>query len=150
MIRAIDLSDTQEVLELLALQQTAYRIEAELIGFDEIPPLLDSPLSLRESGESFFGYFEEGRLVGAATCKQGVKELMICRMMVHPDFFRRGIASELLKHLEQLALPGMKILVSTGTNNTPAVQLYDKHGYEPIRKQLVAPGITLTQFQKIH
>lgn len=149
MIRAIDLTDTQEVLEFLTLQQAAYRVEAELIGFEEIPPLFDSPLSLKESGESFFGYYEDGKLEGAAACKQNPKELTVSRMMVHPACFRLGIASKLLKHLEQFALPGMKIIVFTGTKNTPAVQLYDKHGYQPFRTQLVAPGITLTQFQKV-
>ncbi|ALS23825.1 GNAT family N-acetyltransferase [Paenibacillus naphthalenovorans] len=149
MIRAIDLNDTQEVLEFLTLQQTAYRVEAELIGFEEIPPLFDSPLSLKESGESFFGYYEEGKLRGAAACKQSARELTISRIMVYPDCFRRGIASKLLKHLEQFALPGMRIIVYTGTNNIPAVQLYDKHGYQPLQMQLVAPGITLTKFQKV-
>ncbi|MBP1157116.1 MULTISPECIES: GNAT family N-acetyltransferase [unclassified Paenibacillus] len=149
MIRAIDLADMQEVLAFLLLQQTAYRVEAERIGFDEIPPLFDSPQSLRDSGESFFGYYEGSKLHGAAACKQSPKEVVICRMMVHPDCFRRGIASKLLKHLEQFALPGMKMIVYTGTNNTPAVGLYDKHGYEPFHMQLLAPGITLTQFQKM-
>ncbi|CAG7646065.1 GNAT family N-acetyltransferase [Paenibacillus allorhizosphaerae] len=156
MIRKIDLTDLHETLELLSLQQLAYRIEAELIGFNEIPPLFDSPQTLRESEESFFGYYDEidepdgkGRLVGAVSCKQSAKELTICRMMTHPDYFRRGIATGLLKHAEQFAVPGMCIKVSTGTNNTPAIELYGKHGYEPVRVRLVAPGITLTQFQKI-
>ncbi|MCZ8517779.1 GNAT family N-acetyltransferase [Paenibacillus filicis] len=150
MIEPIDLNDMQRVLEMLSLQQKAYRIEAELIGFEEIPPLFDSPQTLRDAGETFFGaYSEEGRLIGAASCKQGAKELTICRMMVDPDYFRQGIGGRLLKHVEQLALPGMRLKVSTGTNNTPAYALYIKHGYEPVQRQLVAPGITLTEFQKI-
>ncbi|WP_010502172.1 GNAT family N-acetyltransferase [Paenibacillus elgii] len=149
MIRPIDLSDQNAVLELLSLQQVAYRIEAELVGFEEIPPLLDSPLSLRESGEAFFGCYLDERLVGAAACKQSPKEMTVCRMMVHPDWFRHGIASRLLEHIEQHVQPGTLIKVATGTNNTPAVRLYEKHGYEPVQVQLLAPGITLTQFQKI-
>ncbi|NEN84187.1 GNAT family N-acetyltransferase [Paenibacillus elgii] len=149
MIRPIDLSDQNAVLELLSLQQVAYRIEAELVGFEEIPPLLDSPLTLRESGEAFFGCYMDERLVGAAACKQSPKEMTVCRMMVHPDWFRHGIASRLLEHIEQHVPPGTLIKVATGTNNTPAVRLYEKHGYEPVQVQLLALGITLTQFQKI-
>lgn len=156
MIRKIDLNNLHETLELLSLQQLAYRIEAELIGFKDIPPLFDSPQTLRESEESFFGYYDDleepaskGPLIGAISCKQSAKELSVCRMMAHPDYFRRGIATKLLKHVEQFAAPGMCIKVSTGTNNTPAVELYAKHGYEPVRMQLIAPGVTLTQFQKI-
>lgn len=150
MIRSIDLDELELTLSLLSLQQIAYRIEAELIGFTDIPPLLDSPQTLKDSGESFFGYFNAvGKLIGASSCKQGVRELTICRMMVAPECFRKGIASALLEHMEQCAVPGMKIKVSAGTNNTPAFELYTKHGYVPVQQHLVAPGITLTQFQKI-
>lgn len=148
MIERIDLNDMQQVLQLLELQQIAYRIEAKRIGFDEIPPLFDSPQSLRDSQESFFGYFEQGRLAGAIGCRQSAKELAICRLMVHPDFFRRGIAGALLQHIESLAVPGGIMTVSTGTNNTPAVQLYEKYGFEAVQMQLLAPGITMTKFMK--
>ncbi|WP_426451483.1 GNAT family N-acetyltransferase [Paenibacillus sp. S-38] len=148
MLRNIDLNKMSEVLPLLELQQTAYRLEAELMGMQEAPPLLDSPSTLKDSGESFFGYYEGDRLVGAGACKQCRKEFFICRMMVHPDFFRRGIASRLLQHMESFAPPGMPIRVATGTKNEPAVKLYEKHGYVPDKVHVVAPGVTLTQFQK--
>lgn len=148
MIRAIDVTDTQEVLELLMLQQLSYRVEAERIGFDEIPPLFDSPQTIQGSGERFFGYYEDRRLAGAVSVKQSPKELTICRMMVHPSFFRRGIATKLLQFAEQIAVPGMPVKVSTGTNNEPAVQLYTKHGFEPCQKIEIAPNVTLTVFYK--
>jgi len=149
MIRPIDLENLHELLPLLELQQLAYRIEAELIGFEEIPPLLDSPQTLRESGESFFGHYTGVKLTGAVSCRQSPKELTICRMMVHPDYFRMGIAGKLLEHVESMAAPGRAIVVTTGTSNTPAVSLYEKHGYEPSRMHLIAPGITMTQFIKL-
>jgi ribosomal protein S18 acetylase RimI-like enzyme len=148
MIREIDLTNNSEALELLMLQQLSYRIEAQLIGFKEIPPLFDSPLSLRESGEVFFGFYEEERLAGAMSIKQSPKELTICRMMVHPQYFRRGIASCLLEFAEGLAIPGVPLKVSTGTNNKPAVRLYRKYGYEPAQVLDISPGITLTVFYK--
>jgi ribosomal protein S18 acetylase RimI-like enzyme len=67
---------------------------------------------------------------------------------VHPDCFRRGIASRLLEFVEELALPGILIKVSTGTNNAPAMQLYRKHGYEPTQSMNISPGLTLTVLQK--
>ncbi|SDE40074.1 Acetyltransferase (GNAT) family protein [Paenibacillus sp. UNCCL117] len=149
MIRPIDLENLHELLPLLELQQLAYRIEAELIGFEEIPPLLDSPQTLRESGETFFGHYTGARLTGAVSCRQSARELTICRMMVHPDCFRMGIAGKLLQYVESLAPPGGAIIVSTGTGNIPAVALYEKHGFEPSRMHLLAPGITMTQFIKL-
>jgi ribosomal protein S18 acetylase RimI-like enzyme len=149
MIRKIDLTDNQQSLELLMLQQLSYRIEAQLIGFKEIPPLWDSPKTLRECGEVFYGYYETNRLSGAVSIKQTVKELTICRLMVHPTCFRRGIASRLLEFAEELAVPGLWVKVSTGTNNDPAVKLYTKYGYEPTQIMEISPGITLTVFHKL-
>ncbi|MCS7461383.1 GNAT family N-acetyltransferase [Paenibacillus doosanensis] len=148
MIRSIDLSNDQLVLELLMLQQLSYRVEAERIGFDEIPPLWDSPKTIRESGEQFFGYFIEEQLAGAVSVKQSAKELIICRMMVHPSFFRRGIAGELLRFAEGCAVPGLPIKVSTGTKNDPAIRLYRKYGYESCQIIEIAPDVTLTVFYK--
>ncbi|TDF94180.1 GNAT family N-acetyltransferase [Paenibacillus piri] len=148
MIREIDLNDNAQVLDLLMLQQLSYRVEAQLIGFKEIPPLWDSPKSLKESGELFFGYYEGHRMAGSVSVKQTPKELTICRMMVHPDFFRRGIASRLLEYAESLAVPGMLLKVSTGTKNEPAVNLYGKYGYKPGQTMEIAKGITLTVFTK--
>ncbi|MCR8635863.1 GNAT family N-acetyltransferase [Paenibacillus radicis (ex Xue et al. 2023)] len=149
MIRQIDLNDNSQVLDLLMLQQLSYRIEAKLIGFKEIPPLWDSPKTLRESGELFFGYYEDNRLAGSVSVKQSPKELTICRMMVHSSYFRRGIASSLLEYAESLAIPGMMIKVSTGTKNEPAVNLYRKYGYEPDQTMDIAKGVTLTIFTKV-
>ncbi|WP_282939835.1 GNAT family N-acetyltransferase [Paenibacillus sp. RC67] len=149
MIQPIDIEDNQQVLELLMLQQLSYRVEAERIGFDEIPPLFDSPKTIRESGEQFFGYYDEQQqLAGAVAVKQSSKELIICRLMVHPSFFRRGIATQLLHYTEQFAMPGMMIKVSTGTKNDPAVLLYTKHGYEAGQVLEIAPNVTLTVFYK--
>jgi len=148
MIRAIDITDMNQVLELLMLQQLSYRVEADRIGFEEIPPLWDTPKSIQESGERFFGFYEEDRLAGAVAVKQSAKEFVICRMMVHPEYFRRGIANRLLLFAEQLAMPGTPIKVSTGTKNDPAVMLYTKHGYEPSQLIEIAPDVTLTVFYK--
>jgi ribosomal protein S18 acetylase RimI-like enzyme len=149
LIREIDLTDSRQALELLMLQQLSYRIEAQLIGFKEIPPLFDSPKSLLDSGELFFGCYDHEYLTGAISVKQALKELIICRMMVHPQYFRRGIASSLLEFIEGLAIPGSPVKVSTGTNNEPAFRLYRKHGYEPAQVLDISPGITLTVFYKV-
>jgi hypothetical protein len=57
-IRKLDLSDRQEILEILELQRAA------LIGSSEIPSLEDTVETLGRCGETFYGYFTEGRLWG--------------------------------------------------------------------------------------
>ncbi|HEU4965088.1 MAG TPA: GNAT family N-acetyltransferase, partial [Bacilli bacterium] len=63
-IRPLDLTDKKEAMQLLAVQIPAYRVEADLIGFDGIPPLHDTLETLQACGESFYGAFLDGELVG--------------------------------------------------------------------------------------
>lgn len=49
----LDLQDEDTLRSLWSLQHKAYRLEAELIGFDSIPPLLETRDTLRSCGEDF-------------------------------------------------------------------------------------------------
>ena len=48
-IQQLQLQTNEEILALLSLQIASYRVEAELIGFDDIPPLKDGIQSIREA-----------------------------------------------------------------------------------------------------
>ncbi|WP_458463610.1 GNAT family N-acetyltransferase [Paenibacillus sp.] len=149
-IQSLSLSDLETLEQLWRLQHIAYRLEAEIIGFQEIPPLMDTMDTLRNCGESFYGCIhDDGELIGAvAVTEEEENTLTITRMMVHPDHFRKGIAASLMTYvLEQHAnLP--RYIVSTGTLNQPAVNLYTKFGFNPVEVTQIAPGVELTTFHK--
>ena len=148
MIKDLDLSDESRVLEILDLQRASYAVEAELIGSSDIPPLKDTADTLRLCGETFSGFFAGGRLVGAISYKRGDGVLDIHRLVVHPDHFRKGIARALVEHVAEFAGSADRIIVSTGTKNTPAKRLYRSLGFEEIREAEVAPGLRVTFFEK--
>ncbi|MDF2936607.1 MAG: acetyltransferase [Paenibacillaceae bacterium] len=156
MVRLIDLDNTREMLELLALQTAAYKKEAELVGLADIPPLLQSPQSVRDSGEIYYGCFMEEGLAGAVSLKQeqpsllaaplGPVRLHICRLMVQPGLFRRGIASTLLRHVLQLAnAEGLDTAVLAVSTNAPAMALYGRFGFQTIRQHPAIGGLTLNE-----
>ncbi|MDD9272269.1 GNAT family N-acetyltransferase [Paenibacillus sp. GCM10023248] len=156
-IQPLSLQTNEDILHLLALQLASYRVEAELIGFDDIPPLKDGIQSIREADETFYGYYvqeeneaEEGKLVGAISFSREGCVVTICRMMVHPNFFRRGIARALLEHIlqEQEHAGAQLFIVSTGTANAPAIQLYENFGFAAKRVFTVPPGVSLTTFER--
>jgi hypothetical protein len=64
------------VQSLLNIEQLAYRIEADLIGFNDIPTLNDTIYSLQECNETFYGYFANTMLCGAISPRnrQGVSK----------------------------------------------------------------------------
>ena len=86
---------TEPVLHaLLALQQAAYRVEAQLLGVEDLPPLRDTAADLLASGETFLAdTATDGSLAGVLGYKAQQGEVEICRLMVAPSSFRRGIAT---------------------------------------------------------
>lgn len=149
-ITRLDLQDQSIVSELWSLQHKAYRLEAELIGFQEIPPLLETREMLSRAQEDFYGCFDDDEeLAGAiAVVEESPGTLTVTRMMVSPEHFRQGIAGSLLEFIFT-ANPGIEqFIVSTGKLNTPAVSLYTKYGFIPAGSEEVAPGVELIEFHR--
>jgi GNAT superfamily N-acetyltransferase len=132
------------------LQQVAYRLEAEKIGFRDIPPLLDTYETLRDCGENFYGEMDDdGELLGAvAVLSEGEGTLTLTRMMVSPEHFRKGIAGRLIQYVLGKYSDIPLFIVSTGTRNDPAFSLYLKYGFIPFDKYEVAPNVELTTFHR--
>ncbi|NGZ77896.1 GNAT family N-acetyltransferase [Saccharibacillus alkalitolerans] len=150
MIDRVDMEDDLLVHRLLQLQTTAYRLEAKLIGFDEIPPLADTFETLKRSSDTFYGYTaKSGELAGAVAVEEEMPgELTLTRMMVHPDFFRQGIASRLIEYVFAHYPDFSVYIVSTGSRNRPAMRLYEKFGFVPFKRENIAPGIELATMRR--
>lgn len=147
-IQQLNIEDSEIAEKVWTIQIPAYEAEAELIKFWDLPPLRETAASLQQCGETFYGGFINGQLAGAVSFKTTVAKLHIHRLMVHPHFFRQGVARSLLHHVEQLAAGKKDILVSTGTDNSPAVQLYKHCGFKEIEKIITTEGLSLTFFTK--
>ncbi|MBW4083790.1 N-acetyltransferase [Paenibacillus sp. S150] len=149
-IYRLDLQDGDILSELWSLQHKAYRLEAEIIGFHEIPPLLETRDMLSRSAETFYGSFDDsGELTGAvAVQEEAPGKLTVTRMMVNPDFFRQGVAGKLLEYIFEQYPDMEQYIVSTGKLNVPAVALYTKHGFVPAGFEEVAPGVELIEFHR--
>lgn len=148
MIQEIDMTIDKLVKEVLNLQMSSYKVEADIIGFDDIPPLTDSVELLQQSGETFFGYYLKGKLCGVISFKTDETVIDIHRLMVHPDHFRIGIANRLLDFIERNNRNYEKIVISTATKNVPAVELYLKKGFSNIGEKRLSPCLSLTFFEK--
>lgn len=150
-IQSLSLHDEDMLAQLWRLQHMAYRLEAKIIGFQDIPPLLDTMETLQHCGETFYGNVDEqdGELLGAVAVMEEERDtLTITRMMVHPNHFRKGIAASLMEHVFKEHPNLSRYIVSTGTLNTAAVNLYTKFGFEPVEAAQIAPGVELTTFHK--
>ncbi|OCA80884.1 GNAT family N-acetyltransferase [Pseudobacillus wudalianchiensis] len=147
-IQELDIKALETAQKVWSIQIPAYKAEAELIQYWNLPPLKETAASLQQCGETFYGGFIQDELAGVISFKMTKEELDIHRLMVHPQFFRKGIARALVRHIEQLAGGDKKIIVSTGTNNRPAVQFYKQCGFKEVKKIITAEGLSLTFFAK--
>lgn len=144
MIRKLQMSDKATAEAIWRLQHAAYREEMRRIGIAYTPPLLDTVEKLRCAKEHYLGYEKDGEWAGALAYTIKGDKLSIDRLMVHPDFFRQGIASALLDEvISQTKHKFAEVYVSE--KNEPAVQLYRKWSFEPRKRIIVSPEIVLIQ-----
>ncbi|MGP4069640.1 GNAT family N-acetyltransferase [Halobacillus sp. B29] len=132
---------------ILRLQFLSYQVEAAIVGFPDLPPCEDNVTSIMESGETFIGAYIGTDLVGAISYKIEDNYIDIYRLMVHPEHFRKGIGQSLLRNVIG-TYPSKPSYVYTGSENTPAINLYTSHGFHPTHEKEVTPGMFLTRLER--
>ncbi|TMW71441.1 GNAT family N-acetyltransferase [Alteribacter natronophilus] len=147
MIRLLDMNSLSDAEAVIAVQKPAYQAEADLIGYDGIPGLSDSASVLKECGETFFGHVENEVVCGVISFKMVHRTMDIHRLVVHPDFFRRRIATRLLAHVSQLK-DVKRLEVSTAAENHPAVAFYGKSGFRLSKQLRTNDGLPLVKLEK--
>ncbi|RQW23055.1 GNAT family N-acetyltransferase [Bacillus sp. C1-1] len=149
MIRELQVKNNEQSKALYRLQKVAYQIEANMLDFHEIPPLMESFAQFLKTTEVFYLYIEEDSILGAVSIDDNSdKVIEVTRMMVDPRFFRRGIARRLLQHIETLPNEPCVLKVATGAKNAPAIQLYQSQGYQLMERKVVKGGVELVYFEK--
>ncbi|MFJ9549588.1 GNAT family N-acetyltransferase [Streptomyces erythrochromogenes] len=153
-IRPLDLADEATAAAVHRIGRAAYAVEAELIGFDAIPALRESLAEMRAQDLRWIGAVsDDGQLAGFLAWEEEPNGgtgtgIGIDRLCVAPAFFRRGIASLLLRHALAELFPGRPVEVTTGAANTPAVRLYEAHGFTRGADFSPAPGLVMASFSR--
>jgi ribosomal protein S18 acetylase RimI-like enzyme len=147
LVNLIDHKELSAAEEIVRLQKASYIIEAELINFMQIPPILEDPEDIINSTEIYYGYYLENNLAGIISYTIENDVLDICKVAVHPNYFKKGIATQLIKFIQQR--PNIRsIIVSTGLKNTPAVNLYISQGFIKTAEHEVVEGLFIACFEK--
>lgn len=148
MIHKLDIGSKKDRNEIIELQKASYLIEASWINCYDIPGLLDDDSKLLESKETFYGYRIDGMLEGIISYRILDNTLDIHRVAVDPKYFNRGIASDMIKHVENKVGKIERIIVSTGKENYPACRLYKKLGFDIVGETDIAEGLKIVNFEK--
>lgn len=135
--------------QIYAVQQAAYTVERDLIGYADFPPLRVTVADIQAETEQFLGYWDQRQVVGVLSFARTPGLLAIGCLVVHPQAFRRGIARALLQEVERYSAPGGRLTVSTAAKNLPAVQLYQNQGYQLSERTTLPDGLALVRFYKV-
>ena len=140
MINKLDNTNDRIAKAIFTTFQRAYTIEAQLIDVLDFPPLSRTVNDIKTSETLFYGYHENECL--AAVIEFDIKNdcLDICSLTVDPDYFRKGIAHKLLESVLAIT-PVSRAIVETAVANTPAINLYKKHGFVEFKRWTPSHGI---------
>ncbi len=146
----INRANQKDMAEILSLQKTAYRSEAELYGDAGVPALGQTMEELKADFERmlFLKAVVNGKIIGAIRGLREGETARISRVFVHPYFQRRGIATRLITQLEQ-EMGDVKLFEAvTGHQSLRNLHLYEKLGYRQIRTEPFTPAVQWVYLQK--
>lgn len=149
MVQFLDHKNPAVAERIYKIFQASYAIEAQLLGVSSnFPPLQLTVSDLISSTTSFHGVFVEDELAAVVEIYKESDFSKIDSLVVHPDFFRRGLASKLVQFVFDVSNHEV-ILVETGADNLPAIRLYEKFAFQLERKYMTTVGIEKVAFRLV-
>jgi len=140
----------EDAKEILDLQKLAYQSEAEIYNDYTIPPLTQTLEEMRNDFEKqvFLKASMDGRIIGSvrALLKEGT--CFIGRLIVHPDFQKRGIGTQLMQGIERYFGRVCRFELFTGHKSDRNIYLYQKLGYQVFKTETVTEDLKLLYMER--
>jgi len=142
-----ELTDAETIL---ALQKLAFQSEARRYNDWTLAPLRQTVESLREQFAEWVVLKAtlDGRIVGSVRARRNGDTCAIGWLVVHPEFQRQGIGSQLLRDIETKFRDVSRYELFTGSKSEGNIRLYQRHGYSIIRTQIVSATLSLVFLEK--
>ena len=142
-------AEYKDLEKILELQYLAYQSEAELFGNRDIPPLKQT---LREVADEYrkgiiLKMVIDDKIIGSVRASERDKRVCIGKLMIHPDYRRRGYGSALLSEIEKY-YPGKSYELFTSTRSEDNIRLYQKMGYRIFDRKAVDDELTFVYMEK--
>ena len=145
MIKILDHENPTIAEQIFAVFQVSYAVEAKLLNAENFPPLSRTIAQFLASDTSFFGFYQDEKVVAVIEIEPFPSTFHICSLVVDPHYFRQGIAKKLINFTLKL-LEGNTITVETGLANKPAIVLYESFGFKEVKQFDTSYGIRKIRF----
>jgi ribosomal protein S18 acetylase RimI-like enzyme len=140
MINKLDNSNVEVANQIFTVFQNSYKVEAQLIGVIDFPPLSRSAKNIEDSKTRFYGFSENKSLAAVIEVSMNNKFLEIDSLIVDPAYFRKGIAGKLISYVLDV-FEYSEATVETAVVNEPAINLYKRHGFVEFKRWTPSHGI---------
>lgn len=147
-------ADAEAILEI---QKLAFHSEALLHNNFNIPPLRQDIASLIEDFRTytFYKVLIGHKLIGAAKTRMLENQVLwIGRVVVHPDYQRKGVGTQLMKYIESSCPMAREFELFTAEKSTHNLLFYKQLGYriqgkfaEPEHEDIVLVKLTKRNFR---
>lgn len=143
-------ADFKDLEEILKLQYLAYQSEAALFGNKDIPPLtqtLDEVIEEYNNGIVLKLIDEEEKIIGSVRANVNEGTVYIGKLMVHPDYRRKGFGKKLLTTIEDF-FTEERFELFTSTRSKDNIRLYSSVGYKEFKKEKVDDELVFVYMEK--
>ncbi|MCJ8345066.1 GNAT family N-acetyltransferase [bacterium] len=147
-IQIINHQDLEQAKKLHELQMRSYQIEADLLNYPNLPPLLELVEDIVADQDQYLTAMCLQEICGFLAYKESSNVVEIDKVVVDPKYFRKGVASLLLENLIIKTGYAKDILVSTGTLNLPAIALYKKYDFQLVDQFVVGDSLEICSFKR--
>src|SRR5208282_1318365 len=134
---------------ILALQRLAYQSEAANYDFT-IRPLTETLEDIRDRfhDRRFLKAIEDAQIVGSVRAFQDEGACHVERLVVHPDYQRRGIGMALLNMIETCFPSANRFELFAGQKSESNIRLYERAGYRAVRQERVNEKVSFVVMEK--
>jgi len=151
---AIEIALKQDLPEILQLQKKSFMQVATLYGLDSIPPTRQTPEEILEECFSpdrpsiVLKLVLDGKIVGSVRAYEQDGTAYINKLMVDPDYQRRGFAKKLMKAIES-CYGGRRKELFTGSRIERNIRMYESLGYRKYSEKEFDTVTTLVYMEKV-
>ena len=145
-IKRAEKDDLQAILDL---QYLAYQSEADLFGTQDIPPLKQTIEEvIEEYNKGVVLKIEDNKkIIGSVRVRCESGTVYIGKLMVHPQYRRKGLGKRLLNEVE-LIYPDCRYELFTSTLSVDNIRLYHSVGYTEYKRKRINDMLTFVYLEK--
>jgi len=147
MIKKLNNKDRSVAEQMKVVFHASYAIEGALLQAVNFPPLQRQLEEYIDTDTEFYGFWVEDALAAVVELRIDPAQLHIQSLVVHPDYFRRGIGKQLVQFVFD-SFTTEVFMVETGAANGPASALYEKLGFNEVLQYDTHHGIRKVRFEK--